>query len=91
MVGNVFEWIEDCYHSNYSGAPTDGSGWLADNGGDCTNRGARGGSWTNDPDSLRSAARGRVGIDVRNIAFGIRVARTLSAGAGAIKVAPGVR
>jgi formylglycine-generating enzyme required for sulfatase activity len=25
MVGNVFEWVEDCAHGNYQGAPTDGS------------------------------------------------------------------
>ena len=29
MVGNVFEWTEDCVHKNYNGAPTDGSAWLA--------------------------------------------------------------
>jgi formylglycine-generating enzyme required for sulfatase activity len=26
MVGNVWEWVEDCFHNNYNGAPTDGSG-----------------------------------------------------------------
>jgi Sulfatase-modifying factor enzyme 1 len=59
MVGNVFEWTEDCLHANYNGAPTDGSAWLAANSGDCTNRILRGGSWFLTPGSLRSANRGR--------------------------------
>ena len=28
MHGNVSEWVEDCYHDTYSGAPTDGSAWT---------------------------------------------------------------
>jgi formylglycine-generating enzyme required for sulfatase activity len=28
MVGNVWEWVEDCMHENYNGAPTDGSAWI---------------------------------------------------------------
>ena len=28
MHGNVWEWVEDCYHDNYDGAPTDGSAWT---------------------------------------------------------------
>jgi formylglycine-generating enzyme required for sulfatase activity len=26
--GNVGEWVPDCYHLDYSGAPSDGSEWL---------------------------------------------------------------
>jgi retron-type reverse transcriptase len=51
----------------------------------------RGGSWNNTPDNLRSANRNRNTTDNRNNNIGFRVARTLSAGAGAITVAPGVR
>jgi formylglycine-generating enzyme required for sulfatase activity len=32
MVGNVFEWTEDCFHRNYKGAPSDGSAWIKDGG-----------------------------------------------------------
>ena len=32
MAGNVWEWVQDEYHSSYEGAPSDGSGWCA---GDC--------------------------------------------------------
>jgi formylglycine-generating enzyme required for sulfatase activity len=44
MIGNVWEWTEDCYHDNYSGAPSDGSAWS---GGSCEKRVLRGGSWDN--------------------------------------------
>jgi formylglycine-generating enzyme required for sulfatase activity len=53
--GNVFEWCEDVWHSNYSGAPVDGSAWLK--GGDVSRRVLRGGSWLSDPGRLRSAFR----------------------------------
>jgi formylglycine-generating enzyme required for sulfatase activity len=43
MIGNVWEWVADCAHTDYSGAPLDGSAWL-DSGG-CTSHVARGGSW----------------------------------------------
>ena len=33
MIGNVWEWVEDCVHDAYSGAPQDGSAWTA--GGNC--------------------------------------------------------
>ena len=42
MAGNVWEWVQDCYHDNYDGAPTDGSAWTS---GDCSLRVVRGGSW----------------------------------------------
>ena len=29
MVGNVWEWVEDCWHRNYNDAPKDGSAWIA--------------------------------------------------------------
>jgi formylglycine-generating enzyme required for sulfatase activity len=76
MHGNVWEWVEDCYHNNYeSGPPTDGSAWIE---GDCTNRVARGGSWDYDPVNLRSAARGSFTADGRVSYLGFRVGRTLS-------------
>ena len=54
--GNVWEWVEDCWHDNYQEAPEDGSAWT--DGGDCDRRVVRGGSWNDDPRFLRSAARG---------------------------------
>ena len=49
MVGNVWEWTEDCYHDSYDGAPADGSAWT---GGDCSSV-SRGGSWEPSADRVR--------------------------------------
>ncbi len=75
MHGNVWEWVEDCWHDSYSGAPDAGEAWTS--GGDCTRRVLRGGSWFNGPWSLRSANRGRFITGIRNDDIGFRVARTL--------------
>jgi len=56
MYGNVWEWVEDCWNTSYSGAPTDGSAWLA---GDCVRRGFRGGGYGDIPRFARSALRNR--------------------------------
>ena len=89
MVGNVFEWVEDCAHVSYDDAPTDGSAWIE--GGNCRVHVARGGCWNNSPNILRSAFRYGIASNSRMLALGIRIGRTLSDGAGAITVAPGVR
>jgi sulfatase modifying factor 1 len=39
MLGNVWEWTQDCWNTTYSGAPTDGTAWDA---GDCSMRAVRG-------------------------------------------------
>ena len=77
MIGNVFEWVEDCVHSNYDGAPTDGSAWIES--GNCTYRIDRGGSWNFPPDSLRSAFRDLSPTGQRIDNLGFRVGRTLIA------------
>jgi formylglycine-generating enzyme required for sulfatase activity len=89
MHGNVLEWVEDCSHENYNGAPKDGSAWIEE--GDCGRRVVRGGSWINDPRNLRAAFRSRSATDGRLRILGFRVGRTFSTGAGAITVAPAVR
>jgi formylglycine-generating enzyme required for sulfatase activity len=76
MAGNVWEWVEDCYHDSYSGAPSDGSAWTS--GGDCDMRVARGGSWYSYPVNLRSASRARDQFGARDAYSGFRVAATLS-------------
>ena len=73
MHGNVWEWVQDCWHENYNDAPKDGSAWLEENGGDCSRRVLRGGSWFNDPDFLRSAGRFRFYPGYRNYGVGFRV------------------
>ena len=76
MHGNVWEWVEDCWHSDYSGAPTDGSAWIS--GGDCDSRVLRGGSWNNEPRGLRAANRSWGEAGDRYVDDGFRVARTLT-------------
>jgi formylglycine-generating enzyme required for sulfatase activity len=74
MIGNAWEWTEDCYNQTYTGAPTDGSPWRT---GDCGRRVLRGGSWFISPLYLRSAFRSRIDPSVRSNGGGFRVARTL--------------
>jgi formylglycine-generating enzyme required for sulfatase activity len=76
MVGNVWQWTEDCLHLDYNGAPADGLAWLEANDGDCTNRIMRGGSYSDPPNGVRIAGRGWNTTDGRNSIFGLRVART---------------
>ncbi len=78
MHGNVWEWLEDVWHDNYSGAPTDGSAWTECEGINSDgSRVARGGSWDSNPWLCRSAFRIRYEPGYRNYILGFRVARTL--------------
>ena len=70
MHGNVWEWVEDPWHENYKGAPTDGSVWLTE--GNNARRVLRGGSWDY-YSYLRSANRNLNYPDVRNDYNGFRV------------------
>jgi formylglycine-generating enzyme required for sulfatase activity len=78
MHGNVWEWVEDCVHGSYEGAPRDGSAWLQSDDGDCSRRVVRGGSWIDYPGYLRSADRDGDVRDDRGSDLGFRVARTLT-------------
>ena len=74
--GNVWEWVDDCWHDFYDGAPTDGSAWTS--GGKCGLRVLRSGSWIDEPGLLRSARRGTNKVGNRVSINGFRVARTLA-------------
>lgn len=74
-AGNVWEWVEDCSHQNYQGAPADGSAWKEANGGDCSRRVVRGGSWNYIPRNLRSANRLGDVTDGAVVYQGFRIAR----------------
>jgi len=74
MAGNVWQWVQDCYHADYNGAPTDGSAWIT---GDCSRRANRGGSWYSYSRPLRSAARVRGFPGNRDFGLGFRIARNL--------------
>ncbi len=75
LQGNVREWVQDVWHDNYAGAPSDGSAWMT--GGDQSPRVLRGGSWAHAPRNLRSANRNGNTPDSRSNFTGFRIARTL--------------
>jgi formylglycine-generating enzyme required for sulfatase activity len=75
MAGNVQQWVEDCKHEDYNGAPADGSAWIS---GECSRRMVRGGSSDSPPELLRSAWRYGGERAARYASRGFRVARTLA-------------
>jgi formylglycine-generating enzyme required for sulfatase activity len=75
MAGNVDQWLEDCYHDNYDGAPADGLAWISV---DCKDRVVRGGYLYDDPRAVRSADRGRLPLGAQWNSLGFRVGRTLT-------------
>ena len=74
MVGNVWQWTEDCYADNYAKAPTNGSAAESPDG--CM-RVDRGSCWLYPSWLLRSATRERNPADFRDVVMGFRVAKTL--------------
>lgn len=70
MLGNVWEWTEDCWHKNYNKDPENPTAWLRV---DCSRRVIRGGSWLSGPANLRSAYRDRFDPSVRNFDLGFRL------------------
>jgi sulfatase modifying factor 1 len=76
MLGNIDQWVEDCWAKGYEGAPNDGSARLT---GDCNGRMVRGGSWKNPPDAVRSGHRSWLGIGMRTSSVGFRVAAPVDA------------
>lgn len=76
MAGNVWQWTEDCWNENYSGAPSNEGAWTSEN---CGLRVLRGGAWTNSPGGLRAGLRNRYSPgDHSSSGIGFRVARTLT-------------
>jgi formylglycine-generating enzyme required for sulfatase activity len=77
MHGGVWEWVQDCWHPNYQGAPATGVAWEAD----CRSgnrRTVRGGGWNDTPRVVRSTYRYGYLSDGRSLSQGFRVARELS-------------
>lgn len=73
-AGNLYEWVHDCYHRNYNGAPDDGAVWE---GGDCSVRVVRGGSFASPASSMRVENRETFPSNKGQYNVGIRVARDL--------------
>lgn len=74
LAGNVTEWVDDCWHSNFRRAPRDGRPWV--NPG-CRNQVIRGGSWANSPAHTRSAWRQGTDINNTSARVGFRVVREI--------------
>lgn len=74
MHGNVWEWVQDCWHENYEGAPIDGNVRSSSR---CRRRVLRGGGWANSPGGLRSAMRIPNRAGVSSDIVGFRIARSL--------------
>lgn len=74
MGGTVDQWVEDCWHKNYQGAPADGSAWAEDS---CPSHVLRSGSWRNDARYVRPSNRDSYDTNVRYPTHGFRIALTL--------------
>jgi formylglycine-generating enzyme required for sulfatase activity len=70
MAGNAWQWMEDCWHDNYNGAPADGAAWTA---GNCSDHVVRGSAWSG---SLRAAFRQK--LSGPHDSAGFRLARTIT-------------
>jgi formylglycine-generating enzyme required for sulfatase activity len=75
LLGNVFEWVQDCWHDDYTGAPVDGTPWLD---GVCKERELRGGSWFTPPKYVSASYRNRFDSAYRSNTVGFRVVREMS-------------
>lgn len=76
MSGNVLEWVEDCWHGDYIGAPANGGAWTSSCNGD--KRGLRGGSLGNDASGNRATKRDRDFTAKQDKYSGFRLARTIT-------------
>ncbi len=77
MSGNVWEWVQDCWHRDFQNAPDDGTAWEQANGGNCSMRVLRGGSWNFESLYLRSAYRVWNTLEFSDNEVGFRLAQDL--------------
>ncbi len=75
ILGNVFQWTEDCWVADYAHAPIDGS---ARTSADCAEHELRGGSWSSNPSFVRADARNHFAANYRASSFGIRLVRDVN-------------
>jgi formylglycine-generating enzyme required for sulfatase activity/predicted Ser/Thr protein kinase len=74
LLGNVFEWVQDCWHDDYTGAPSDGSARVE---AGCGERELRGGSWFSAPRYVNATYRNRFEHGYRSSSIGFRVVREM--------------
>lgn len=73
MSGNVWEWVTDCAHPDYKGAPANSKAWTT--GGDCTRRMVRGGSYNLPSESSTVSSRMEARMDDTAEFIGFRVVK----------------
>lgn len=73
IIGNVREWVMDCYTASYAGRPEDTRAWTWQGG--CELKGVRGGSWASRPRNARAPARGAEATALKQSDLGFRVVR----------------
>ncbi|WP_350291544.1 SUMF1/EgtB/PvdO family nonheme iron enzyme [uncultured Croceitalea sp.] len=74
MVGNAWEWTEDCYKRDLTDAPLDGTADTNDPENNCAWRTPKGGSWISGIAWSRAAVRSADGADYKSFMLGFRVA-----------------
>jgi formylglycine-generating enzyme required for sulfatase activity len=76
MHGNVWEWVQDCWHDTHENSPINGESWETN----CKEerRVLRGGGWSDNPSIARAANRDRNSPGLRDYGTGFRLARTLT-------------
>ena len=74
MLGNVFQWVRDCWRDDYIAAPADGAARLD---GACQEHEMRGGSWYSDPQYVSATYRNRFERAYRSSSVGFRLVREL--------------
>jgi formylglycine-generating enzyme required for sulfatase activity len=74
MIGNAWQWTEDCWREGYAGVSTDGSAWRR---GNCGRRVLRGASWYDGPPKARSAKQAKNDPAIRYENHGFRLVRAL--------------
>jgi len=75
VIGNVWEWTEDCFYGDYASAKLESASRSAEV---CSSRTVRGGDWFSTESSLRPAVRAKADPGAHNDDIGFRVARTLA-------------
>jgi len=83
MHGNVWERVEDRYHADYQGAPSDGRAWVE---GENAGRVLRGGGWSDEVLGTRTAYRDVNGPGLCYRTAGFRLAHRAEDGGGAVTI-----
>lgn len=74
MIGNVWEWVADCWHPNYEGAPDTARPWMEEG---CSKHVNRGGGWGNHARTARVSTRDGDIHSAHSDGMGFRVARSI--------------